>query len=90
MMDKRFFKTGSIVKVMLFFAAVMFIFGQGIKADANQKFVVGFDASFPPSVISVMTVIMWDSTLTLLQKWQREMDGSLLNSRLTGMLKILS
>ena len=48
MMDKRFFKTGSIVKVMLFFAAVMFIFGQGIKADAKQKFVVGFDASFPP------------------------------------------
>ena len=48
MMDKRFFKTGSIVKVMLFFAAVMFIFGQGIKADAKQKFVVGFEASFSP------------------------------------------
>ncbi len=48
MMDKRFLKTGRLIKFVLFMFGVMFIFGQGMKADAKQKFVVGFDASFPP------------------------------------------
>ena len=48
MMDKRFFKTGRLIKFMLIMVGVMFIFGHGMQADAKQKFVVGFDASFPP------------------------------------------
>ena len=47
-MDKRFFKTGRLIKFMLIMVGVMFIFGHGMQADAKQKFVVGFDASFPP------------------------------------------
>lgn len=48
MMDKRFFKTDRLIKFMLIMVGVMFIFGHGMQADAKQKFVVGFDASFPP------------------------------------------
>ena len=47
-MDKRFFKTGRLIKFMLIMVGVMFIFGHEMQADAKQKFVVGFDASFPP------------------------------------------
>lgn len=48
MMDERTFKTGRLIRFMLIIAGVMFIFGQGIQVSAKQKFVVGFDASFPP------------------------------------------
>ena len=52
-MDKRVLKTGRLIRFMLIIVGVMFIFGQGMQASAKQetaqeKFVVGFDASFPP------------------------------------------
>ena len=48
MMNKRFLKKGRLLKFIMLFAGVIFIFGQGMKTSAKQKFVVGFDASFPP------------------------------------------
>lgn len=48
MMEKRFLKRGRLCHFIILFIAIMCIIGQGETVSAKQRFVVGFDAGFPP------------------------------------------